>query len=224
MPTQPTVVAFDVIQTLFSIDPLRERFEAVDLPADAVELWFTRTLRDGMTLAASDTYRPFKEVAGAALEVLMAERGQSPKRSAVEHVLGAFKELPAQPDVEPAFARLRDRGVRIMTVSNGSRQATQTLLERADLSHYVAHVLSIDDVKCWKPRREVYHYTAEVAGVDALPDVALVAAHAWDVHGAKRAGLRTGWVRRGPSGFPASMDPPDAEGETLLKTCDALLG
>jgi len=41
-----------------------------------------------------------------------------------------------------------------------------------------------------------------------------VATHAWDVHGAKCAGLLTGFVARG-QGFPATMAAPDIVGQSL---------
>jgi len=41
--------------------PLRERFTAAGLPPHLLDLWFTRTLRDGMALAATGEYAPFPE-------------------------------------------------------------------------------------------------------------------------------------------------------------------
>jgi 2-haloacid dehalogenase len=43
----------------------------------------------------------------------------------------------------------------------------------------------------------------------------LIAAHAWDTHGASQVGLVTGWVRRKEKKFPPSMTPPDVEGDTI---------
>jgi 2-haloacid dehalogenase len=50
-----------------------------------------------------------------------------------------------------------------------------------------------------------------------------VAAHDWDCHGAKRAGLTTGWVRRHSGGFGAPFAPPDVTGDTLGEVADKLL-
>src|ERR1019366_3554670 len=53
--------------------------------------------------------------------------------------------------------------------------------------------------------------------------MALVAAHDWDCHGAKRAGLTTGWVSRKSGGFGAPFAPPDVVGEDLTEVAAKLL-
>ncbi len=68
----------------------------------------------------------------------------------------------------------------------------------------------------------VYLYAAEV--LDVPPSrMALVAAHDWDCHGAKRAGLITGWVSRKAGGFGAPFEPPDVSGEDLTEVAARLL-
>ncbi len=78
-------------------------------------------------------------------------------------------------------------------------------------------------MKRWKPAAEVYLHTAKSVGVEPGQGV-LVAAHAWDVHGAKRAGLRTGWVVRKDKIISPAVTPPDAQGETLTEVVERLLG
>ncbi len=73
----------------------------------------------------------------------------------------------------------------------------------------------MDEVELWKPRKEVYSHCARRCGVPAAA-VTLVAAHAWDVHGAKRAGLRAAWIRRQEKDWPAHYEErPDLSGDTL---------
>ena len=61
MASRPAAVVFNVIETLMPLAPLRERFTAAGLPPHLLDLWFTRTLRDGMALAATGEYAPFPE-------------------------------------------------------------------------------------------------------------------------------------------------------------------
>ena len=81
-------------------------------------------------------------------------------------------------------------------------------------------VLSVEDVGLSKPRGEVYGHAASVLGI-APGDLCLVAAHAWDVHGAKAAGLKTAFVSRGQP-FPATMLAPDVIGDELADTAKAI--
>ncbi len=67
---RPAVVAFDVIETLMSLEPLRERLTEIGQPPHLLEAWYTRTLRDGMALSATGDYAPFTDVAEAALRGL----------------------------------------------------------------------------------------------------------------------------------------------------------
>ncbi|GLZ08474.1 haloacid dehalogenase [Actinomadura sp. NBRC 104412] len=219
MPSRPQVVAFDVIETLIALEPLRARFVEAGLPGHLLETWFTRTLRDGMTLSATGDFEPFRPVAENALRaVTRFEVGDA----AVAHVLDGFATLPAHPDVEPALRRLADAGVRAMLLTNGARATTLDFVERHSLTDLIERVVTVEEVRRWKPPAVVYEHAASVAGVPA-DRLALVAAHAWDCHGAKRAGLVTGWVSRLERDYSAIFAPPDARGDDLVEVVDALL-
>ncbi len=221
-PERPKVVAFDVIETLFDLKPMGERLKQAGLPEQALAVWFASFLRDAFALEVAGVFKTFREIATGTLEVLMTKHGVRPEGEAIDRVLQGFAELPAHDDVAPAFKVLKDAGIRIVTLTNGSAETTQTLLKKAGLSEMVERSLSIDEVKHWKPRREVYLHAATVCGVRPA-DVALVAAHAWDVQGASRAGLSTGWVARGGAVFPRMMEAPDVKGDTLTTVAKQLV-
>jgi 2-haloacid dehalogenase len=216
---RPTVIAFDVIETLFPLEPLRRRLEDVGESPHLLELWFTRLLRDGFALSASGGYRPFADVAKVALSTVT---GGGVTDDLAGHVLGGFAELDPHPDVEPALRRGGGAGVRMVTLTNGSAAITEGLLRRAGLDRYMERTLSIDDVQRWKPSAAVYLHAAETCGVP--PDrVALVAAHAWDTHGAHQAGLVTGWVSRLEARVPEIFDAPDVTADDLGEVVEGLL-
>jgi len=64
-------------------------------------------------------------------------------------------------------------------------------------------VVSVDEIKTYKPSAVVYRHLAERTGT-ALSETWLVSSNPFDVIGAKAAGLRTAWVRRNPR---ALLDP-----------------
>lgn len=220
---RPKVVAFDVVETLFALDPVRARFKAVGLPPESMPAWFAEFLRDAMALEITGVYKTFKEVARSSLEAAMSRHGIEPTPERVARVLDGFGELPAHPDVQAAFQVLKDAGVRIVTLTNGSADATTKLLKAAKLDGFVDRAISIDEVKHWKPAREVYLHAAKSTGV-APHEMALVAAHAWDIHGAAAAGLTTGWVARGGQSFPAVMHQPTVSGRAMTEVVNGLLG
>jgi 2-haloacid dehalogenase len=221
MKRRPKVVAFDVIETLFSLDPMKDTLKSIGLPAEALEVWFAQLLRDAMALEIVGDYKPFSDVARSALEVVMTKQGLEPAKDKVQQVLDGFTELPAHPDVAPAIKMLHDAGVRVLTLTNGSEKNTKQLLKNAELDDYIEKSISIDDVKHWKPSKEVYLYAAQKMGVEPK-NMTLVAAHGWDIHGSNRAGLSTAYISRGKP-FPSVMKSPDIEGERLEEIARSLL-
>ena len=217
MSRRPAVVALDVMETLASLEPLRARLTQTGQPPGLLEAWYTRTLRDGMALSATGDYTGFTEVADAALRGLTHYTISDDR---VAYVMAGFDELPAFPDALPAVTQLAEAGLRVACLTNGSASFTSSFVERAGLR--VDRIISVGEVYRWKPASVVYLYAAEVLGVS--PDLlALVAAHDWDCHGAKRAGLTAGWVSRKAGGFGAPFAPPDVRGEDLTEVAAKLL-
>lgn len=213
-------VAFDVNETLFSLQPLAGAFQATGLDPAQVPLWFARLLRDGFALAAMGQHRTFGELGAEAL------RGLAPGRvgaGEVEAVLGALRTLDPHPDVLPALRMLHDAGIPAVTLTNGSAELTGVLLARAGLDGYLPQRYSADQVGRWKPAPEPYRW---VAGQLGLPpgQVALVACHPWDCAGAQAAGLTAGWVDRTGTGWPAVFPPPAVTGADLPTVVATLLG
>jgi 2-haloacid dehalogenase len=219
MSQRPAVVAFDVIETLMSLEPLRGRLTEIGQPPHLLEAWYTRTLRDGMALSATGDFASFTDVAEASLRGLAS---YSVSDEQVARVMAGFNELPAFPDALPAITSLTDAGLRVACLTNGTADLTSSFVSRAGLGSLVDRVISVGEVYRWKPAVVVYLYAAEVMGVP--PDrMALVAAHDWDCHGAKRAGLTTGFVTRKAGGFGAPFARPDVVGEDLTEVAAKLL-
>ena len=131
---RPSVVAFDVVGTLFSLEPLSVRMKEAGFPDSALAEWFSRFLHAAVALDIADIYAPFREVAVATLEVMATERELASPKSVAEKIVQATSELPAHRDARPAFQGLRDAGIRIIALTNGSAQTTQHLLKQAALA------------------------------------------------------------------------------------------
>jgi 2-haloacid dehalogenase len=219
MSRRPAVVAFDVIETLMSLEPLRGRLTEIGQPPYLLEAWYTRTLRDGLALSATGDYAAFTDVAEAALRGLT---NHTVSDEQVAQVMAGFDDLPAFPDALPAITSLTEAGLRIACLTNGPAHLTSAFVNRSGLGSLVDRVISVGEVYRWKPASVVYLYAAEV--MDVPPErMALVAAHDWDCHGAKRAGLITGWVSRKSGGYGAPFAPPDVVGEDLTEVAAKLL-
>ncbi|MFW5825010.1 MAG: haloacid dehalogenase type II [Marinobacter sp.] len=208
------VILFDVIETLFSLSPLKERFRRNGMAEENADLFFAQLLRDAFALSAAGVFRPFPEIAKATLRVLLDSRGHPDVEGGVKDLLSVFGELPAHPDVKPALEAVEASGARAVLLTNGSRANTEKLVAGAGLSDLVDEVISIEDFQVWKPRAEVYQEACRRCGVGP-GDATLIAAHAWDVHGALAAGLGGVWVKRQDSAYHGLMGQPKALADSL---------
>lgn len=217
----PQAVAFDVIGTLFPLEPLRGKIVALGLPPSGLEGWFAAGCRDAFALAAVGQFRPFAEVLEGALDTVLAEQGLDPSRVERGAVIDGLRTLDARQGAGEALSRLAEAGVPAIALSNGSEEATAALLARAGLHARFAHIVSVEAAGQFKPQGEVYRLAADTAGV-APGALALVAAHGWDVNGAHAAGLTTAYLSADRP-YPAIMHAPDAQADSLSGCVDALL-
>ncbi|HMB11501.1 haloacid dehalogenase type II [Saliniramus sp.] len=221
MPGPIRAVAFDILETVFSIESLRPGLTPLGLPGNILETWFAASLRDAFALAATDDFAPFRSVMGDALADLLQRHNLPVMENRIAAFLDGMTNLEARPDAHGAFATLAQANLPVVAVSNGAAAATQHLLERAALSSLVQRVFSVDEIGFSKPRREVYSHVARSLGLPASA-LCLVAAHPWDVHGARSAGLHGAFVARGQL-WPTTMKRPTIIGDELLDTVEAVL-
>jgi 2-haloacid dehalogenase len=205
---RPSVIAFDVNETLSDLSPLGARFVEVGASASAAPPWFSSVLRDGFALTVAGDNPTF---AGVAREVLLVHLAEAQlNRSAEEaatHVMDGFASLELHADVAPGIDRLREDGFRLVTLSNGSASVADRLLTSGNLRDRFEALLSVEDADAWKPDPRAYAHAVTSCGVDAS-EVMLVAVHPWDVDGAARAGLQSCWVNRSGGAYPATFTPP----------------
>jgi 2-haloacid dehalogenase len=120
-------------------------------------------------------------------------------------LLDAYFTLGAFPDAAPCLVALRQRGQRTAILSNGSPHMLDAAVDGAGLRPLLDEIYSVDPLRLYKPRREVYALAAE--GLSAAPeDIVFVSSNRWDVMGAAEFGFATVWVNRGqaPDEYPHS--------------------
>lgn len=212
-PKRPKMVAFDIIGTVFPLEPLRPSVVALGLPPAGLESWFAAGCRDAFAMAAVGDFEPFTTVLEAALEGVLAEQGLEAPTHARKALVKQLETLDARDGAREAFALLAEASIPVMALSNGAKSSTKALLERAELSDLVTKVVSVDEVKLAKPRAEVYLHAADKAGTEPA-ELALVAAHSWDINGAAAAGLVTAYLAADRP-YSRVMRAPDLQGLSL---------
>jgi 2-haloacid dehalogenase len=217
----PSVLLFDVNETLSDLSPMGERFTEVGLPSHLAPTWFAGLLRDGFAVTVSGRPASFKDIGADVLRGLAAGVDGVDADAAITHVLGSFATLDLHADVAEGFRELHGRGTRMATLTNGSAAIPESLLSRAGVDDVMERFLSVDDAGIWKPHPDAYRYAVDA--MDAAPaDTMLVAAHPWDIDGASRAGLATAYIDRKGLPYPSHFARADLEVGTLVELASAL--
>ncbi len=204
----PSVLVFDVNETLSDMGPMARRFADLGAPEHLAKLWFATLLRDGFALTSAGARPSFATLGVESLQIVLD--GVALDRTAAaaaDHVMSGFSELEVHPDVPEGVRTLRRSGRRLITLSNGSSKVAEDLLARSGIRDDFEVLLTVDDAGAWKPARPAYDYAASVCGTDP-GDMLLVAVHPWDIDGAARAGMQTAWINRAGSAYPGSFTPP----------------
>lgn len=216
---RPRVVLFDVFETVLRVEELQTRFVDVGRPAHEWELFFTRTLRDGMALTLAGSAPPFADVARAALRTTTRHKLSE---EALDHVLDGFRHLSPHPDVEPALIALAQARIPAYAFTHGTADVACGALDRAGLRTYLRGVYSSEEIGAFKPPAKVYQWVCQQVEMSS-ERVALVAAHSWDVHGAMRAGLVGGLATRLEGAVPDVIARPHVTAQRLDDVVAGLL-
>jgi 2-haloacid dehalogenase len=219
MADPPQVVVFNVLETLLDLEPLGKRLEQVGQPAALLGSWFMRFQRDAMALTLAGDAAPFEPVARQALRT---ETRHMIGEADIDHVLGGFGTLPAFDDAAPALRTLSQAGIAVGCLTVGNADNTRRFLDGAGLAEFVDNVITAQAAGVWKPNPEIYRFAAEQMRTP-IERMALVAVHAWDCHGAKRAGALAGWCARLEQEHEDVFLPADVTGDTLVEVAEKLL-
>jgi 2-haloacid dehalogenase len=216
------VCVFDVNETLLDLGALDRHFERVFGDASVRRAWFLQLLQSALVATVTDTYSDFGTIGGAALKMVAEREGLDLSDEDKQKILGGMRELPPHPEVAESLERLRDAGLRLATLTNSAQQVAEAQMANSGLRGYFEKILSADAVRRLKPAPEPYRMAAESLGVE-VGEVRLVAAHAWDVAGALRAGCAAAFVARPGMVLDPLVERPEVVGADLREVADSIL-
>ncbi len=214
------VCVFDVNETLLDLAVLDPLFERAFGDASVRQSWFNQMLQSAFVSNITDAYVTFGEAAGAALKMTGERRGVQISDGDRREILGGLRELPPHPEVPEGLDRLRDAGFRLATLTNSTQEVAEAQIQNAGLADKFDQVLSADTAKRLKPAPAPYRMAARSLGIPER-EMRLVAAHAWDVAGALRAGCAAAFVARQP--FDPLVERPDVVGADLAEVADGII-
>jgi 2-haloacid dehalogenase len=190
------VYVFDAYGTLFDVHAAIAHHRASAGPdADRFsETWRTKQLEYSWTLTLSGRFVDFWALTQRALDYAFA-RFPSVDRALREDLLDAYFKLDAFADARSTVESLKARGTKTAILSNGSAPMLDGAVKASGMASLFDAVLSVDAVRAYKPRPEVYALVTVRLSVKPQ-QVAFVSSNRWDVAGAAAFGFSPFWVNR----------------------------
>lgn len=201
----PITLAFDVYGTLIDTNGVVVELEkhVGSIAPEFSRIWREKQLEYSFRRGLMQNYANFGVCTSNALDYASSFFKVPLSRQAKEDILNAYKTLPAFGDVKEGLIRAKESGFRMFAFSNGIADVVEMLLTTAGIRDFFLGVVSVDELKSFKPNPAVYsHFLRRSGAVGA--DAWLISSNPFDVIGAISSGMRAAWVQRSPE---ALFDP-----------------
>ena len=191
-------LVFDAYGTLFDVHSIGTACESL-FPGrgeDLSRLWRTKQLEYTWLRSLMGRYADFETITRDALDYACGALGLELAQAHATGLMQSYRQLSPFSEVKDALAALHGRKLAIL--SNGSPAMLNALVEHAGMSKLFDAVISVDELKMFKPHPGVYGLATRYLGVNAK-EIGFVSSNFWDVSGASSFGFRTFWINRNNS-------------------------
>ncbi len=203
-------LAFDVYGTLIDTNGVVAALQKL-INDDALKFsqtWREKQLEYSFRRALMQNYKSFAVCTSQALDFTCAFYKVSLTDVQKEELLEIYRVLPAFSDVKEGLTLLKTAGFRLYAFSNGKADALEMLLDNAGIRDLFLGVVSVDDIRTFKPSTGTYCHFLRQAGATGC-SAWLISSNPFDVIGAISAGMKSAWLRRSPEAVfdPWGIDP-----------------
>ena len=208
---------FDAYGTLFDVnsaartaqDTLGKKWQPL------AELWRTKQLQYTWLRSLAGNYADFWQVTGDALDFALSTL-QLEDPALNSRLMDLYLRLSAYPEVPKTLKRLKAAGMKLAILSNGTPAMLAAAVANAGIANLLDAVLSVEEVKIYKPHPNVYELACEKLNVVA-GRVCFISSNGWDAYAAKAFGFRVLWCNRFGQAPERIPETPDAQIATLAE-------
>jgi 2-haloacid dehalogenase len=183
--------------------------------------WWRRTHFENSMIDAllHREHTPYREIGHRAVSHVMDRSGIKYTKDEVKYLVGEIEKLKPFPEVPAALEKLRTK-YKLVVLSNGDPD----MLETARQYHKIPFdkIISVAEANSFKPHVATYTKAAEIVGLKPS-QILFVANHAFDVIGAKSAGMRSAMINRRDRPFEETPHKPDFTVATMKDLADAIV-
>lgn len=215
---------FDAYGTLFDVnsaardaqDSLGEKWQPM------AALWRAKQLQYTWLRSLAGNHADFCQVTGDALDFALASFGfKNPELR--ERLMKLYLTLSAYPEAAAALQNLKTAGLKLAILSNGTPAMLAAAVANAGIGGLLNAVLSVEDVRIYKPHPSVYELACQRLGVTAQ-SICFVSSNGWDAYSAKAFGFRVLWCNRERQPAEEIPQTPDMQISTLAEVPEIVLG
>jgi 2-haloacid dehalogenase len=215
---------FDAYGTLFDVDSaarsaqnsLGEKWQPLS------ELWRAKQVQYTWLRGLGGRHADFWQVTGAALDFALSTlQLEDPALRA--RLMNLYLALDAYQEVPETLKRLKATGMKLAILSNGTPAMLAAAAANAGIASLFDAILSVEEVKVYKPHPSVYELACERLNV-AAACVCFLSSNGWDAYSAKAFGFRVLWCNRFGQMPERIPETPDAQIATLAEVPDIVLG
>ncbi|NJD36313.1 MAG: haloacid dehalogenase type II [Betaproteobacteria bacterium] len=202
---------FDAYGTLFDFNSAASaaRDELGDDWQRLSDLWRLKQLQYTWLRGLAQHHADLWQVTGDALDFALGTlRIQEPVLR--ERLMNLYLQLSTYPEVPAMLRELKDRGMKLAILSNGSPPMLAAVVRNSGLDDAFDAVLSVEEVGVYKPHPSVYGLAAERLQI-APARICFLSSNGWDAYSAKAFGFKTIWCNR--FGQAAERIPATPDGE-----------
>lgn len=203
-------IAFDLYGTLHDVHSVVARCDE-QFPGRGREIsaiWRQKQLEYTWLRSLMNRYVTFEQATEDALRFTCRHLRLDLDNEACTALCDAYLRLQPFPEVAGTLRALRQRGLKLAVLSNGSPHSIGAVVGNSGLRAEFDHLLSVDPVRVYKPDDRAY-LLAEAAFGLTRSSILFVSSNAWDATGARYFGFPTGWINRSGSVFEEMGQTPD---------------
>jgi 2-haloacid dehalogenase len=211
-------LVFDAYGTLYDVHSVMRRCESCFPGKGAAlsQLWRAKQLEYTWQRSLMQRYVAFSTVTREALAYSCAALGLE-LGAHLNELMAEYLRLAPFPEVPAALERLQ---LKKAILSNGSPDMLDPLVRHSGLRFDA--VLSVDELKIYKPAPQVYELAVRRLGV-RKEAIGFVSSNCWDALGAKSFGFTVYWINRSASPLDALGFTPDAQVTSLADLANEVL-
>ena len=194
------VIIFDAYGTLFDVNSaakkcknkIGEKWEPFS------NYWRTTQLEYTWLRSLMGRHQDFWEITEESLDKSM--KIFKIDRSMKDELLDLYKVLSTFPEVKETLKKLKEKNYKLAILSNGTPSLLKELVSSNNLESIFDDVLSIEEVKIYKPHPNVYNIPIKKYQIEKN-QFAYLSSNTWDVSAAGNFGFNAVWVNRNKNIF-----------------------